>query len=449
MISSGNLCDELYDAAFRLKKAKGWRLLEEQNIVAVRTLHDGTWFCCVMMNDGSSPDICVYDDQQGVNVMRQILDVKLQEDYDDYARIELLLSYNGYLIGYAPRRLLQGQASEQRLLDYCKRKKLKAGGKNFYPLLKVMRPRHVAWCLQDEKDIRIATAIMKAFCLIDDVFLQKSPVPKLVHFDDKLMVPVISEKEDGDFSFGRLPLPKFRESAFFSPDWNDLQAARLKKVKKTSDVWTADCFLMLHGVVGEDDPPEDGSVPAQVPFYPEALVVLDDATDAMLMMDLSGEDADYGRILDGLYNLILSEGRPRQILVSSRKTEKFLKKLCRRLDIRLVFEQFLPELEDIRDDLLNGWDGMDDFEDGGVQDFDMMDVPDEEIEKLMCEDFTRMVRSGGLSELVNAAFADAVDFCLCHAQLAHDVVELVQMEYRRRRDKGMVGRLKFSGVLLR
>lgn len=453
MISCDTLYDELYDTAFKLKKVKSWRHLEDQNIVAVKTLHDGTWFCSVMVDDeGHDAGICVYDEQQGVTVLRQILDVELQETYDDYARIELMLSYKGFLIGYASKGFLKGQASEKSVLDYCKRKNLKAGGKNFYPLLKVMRPRHVAWCLQDEGDIRILIAIMKAFCCIDEDFFHSGLVSRLVSFDDKLMVPVFTEREDGSFSLGRMALPRYREGVFFTPDLNDLQAARLKKVKKTGNVWIADCFLMLHGVVQEDAVSENDKELAltQAPFYPEALVVLDDTTGAILMMEMSGEDADFGQVLERFYNLILAEGCPRQILINNRKTEKFLKRLCKRLDIKLVFESFLPELEDVRDDLLNGWEGMSDFEDDeDMQDFDMSEVPEEEIEELMCNDFTRMVRSGGLLKLANSQFADALDFCMCHTQLANDVLERVRMEYCRRRNKGMIGRLKFSGVILR
>ena len=44
MISYDDLYDKLYDNVFALKKAGGWRGLKECNIVAVRTLQDGTWF---------------------------------------------------------------------------------------------------------------------------------------------------------------------------------------------------------------------------------------------------------------------------------------------------------------------------------------------------------------------------------------------------------------------
>ncbi|MGM9540103.1 DUF6930 domain-containing protein [Anaerovibrio sp.] len=453
MISYDDLYDKLYDNIFALKKAGGWRGLKEHNIVAVRTLHDGTWFCTVIPDEKDRGScIYVYDAGQGVNVLRQILDEDIQRECDDYLRLELLLSYSGYIIDYGEKQLLQGKAEENRILAYCSRRNLQAGGKRFYPILKAVRPKHIAWPLCSEADVRVVTAVAGVFCLLGEDFVRNGCVSRLIRFDDKIMVPVFSEQEDGSFVQGTMALPKYRETAYDSPDWNDLQAARLKKVRKTSNVWMADCFLMLHGVVGEDFSSGQDELPARAPFYPDALVVLDDATGAMLMVDLSGEDADYGQVLDNLCKLIQSEGRPRQIMVCSSKAEQFFQTLCRRLDIKLVVEASLPELEDIRDDLLDGWEGMEAVEDYAElgQDFSQQDhLSDDDIQRLACSDFVGMVRAGGLMELSNQEFADAVDFCMCHIQLEQDVVEQVRLEYRRRRDEGRIGRLKFSSVFLR
>ena len=452
MISYDDLYDKLYDNVFALKKAGGWRGLKECNIVAVRTLQDGTWFCTVIP-DERDRGFCIYayDAQQGVNTMRQILDEELQSGYDDFLRLELMLSYSGYIIDFGEKRLLSGK-EEERLMDYCSRRKLKAGGRRFFPVLKVMRPKHMAWPLQSEADLRVVASVAGVFSRLKEDFVCNGCVSSLIRFDDKLMVPVFSELEDGSFTQGTVALPKYRETAYTSPDWNDLQAARLKKVRKTSNVWMADCFLMLHGVAGEDFSAGQDELPEKAPFYPDALVILDDATGTMLMVDLSGEDSDYGQMLDNLCKLIQSEGRPRQIMVHTPKAEGFFKNLCRRLDIKLVVEESLPELEDIRDDLLNGWEGMESVEDYAElgQEFAKQDyLSDDEIQRLACNDFVGMVRSGGLPELSNQEFADAMDFCMCHIQLEQDVVEQVRLEYRRRRDEGRIGRLKFSSVFLR
>ena len=51
MISNNELYDIMYDEAFRLKKAKAWRMLDDREIVAVRTMHDGTWFGTLMVDE--------------------------------------------------------------------------------------------------------------------------------------------------------------------------------------------------------------------------------------------------------------------------------------------------------------------------------------------------------------------------------------------------------------
>ena len=87
MISNNELYDVLYDEAFRLKKAKAWRMLDEQAIVAVRTLQDGVWFCTLMIDEqGRSQGICVYDAKQGVSVLRQIMDFSVDDYRDSYDR---------------------------------------------------------------------------------------------------------------------------------------------------------------------------------------------------------------------------------------------------------------------------------------------------------------------------------------------------------------------------
>ena len=87
--------------------------------------------------------------------------------------------------------------------------------------------------------------------------------------------------------------------------------------------------------------------------------MLDDATGSIVMMESSSEDADYEVILDKLCSVILSNGRPRQILVRTKRTEKFFKKLCRRLDIKLVLDEELLELKDLRDDFMSDLSGID------------------------------------------------------------------------------------------
>ena len=66
-------------------------------------------------------------------------------------------------------------------------------------------------------------------------------------------MPVFVENEDGSFRLGTMQLPRYRELEYSSPDWNDLQAARLKKVKKTSSVWLAECFLMMQCIAEGGD----------------------------------------------------------------------------------------------------------------------------------------------------------------------------------------------------
>lgn len=454
MISNNELYDVLYDEAFRLKKAKAWRMLDEQAIVAVRTLQDGVWFCTLMIDEqGRSQGICVYDAKQGVSVLRQIMDFSVDDYRDSYDRVELVLSHNGYMIGFASKDLLEDKTERERVSAYCKKNKLKPAGKNFYPMIKVLHPQHTPWRMQTEADLRIVTAVMGAFCQIDEAFSRESSTFVLENFDDKLVVPVFSEQEDGSFQRGMIQLPRYRELEYSSPDWNDLQAARLKKVKKTSSVWLAECFLMMQCVAcNEDELSEDG-LPEKPPFYPENLAVLDDATGSVIMMEVSSEHAHYESILDRLCEVIMSDGRPRQILVRTKRTEKFLRKLCRRLDIKLVLDEELLELKELRDDFMSDMGGIDymdvddDYDDGcGIYDEKMqpVDFLDKDFEKKVNENFTYMVKSGALSELPNSDFASAVDFFLINDGLGMDVLEILRKEYRRRRRERVIGMLKFS-----
>lgn len=452
MTSNNELYDILYDEAFSLKKAKVWRMLDERAIVAVRTLHDGTWFCTLMVDEnGNNHGICVYDEQRGVSVLRQIMDFGMDADRETYERVELVLSHYGYMIGYASKSLLAEAPDGKQVLDYCKRKKLRASGKNFYPLIKALRPQHMPWKLETEADLRIVTAVMRAFGQMDEDFIRHADGCWLERFDEKVAVPVWTENEDGSFKLGTMQLPRYRELEYSSPDWNDLQAARLKKVKKTSSVWLAECFQMMQCIAEGGDELAEGEHPERAPFYPENLAVLDDATGSIVMMEISGEDADYEAILDKLCSIILSNGRPRQIMVRTKRTEKLFKKLCRRLDIKLVLDEELLELKDLRDDFMSDMSGIDymdeyDEDDCGTYDENLqpVDILDEDFEKKVNENFTRMVKSGALSELPNSDFAAAVDFFLINDGLGMDVLEIMRKEYRRRRRERIIGMLKFG-----
>ena len=452
MISNNELYDIMYDEAFRLKKAKAWRMLDDREIVAVRTMHDGTWFCTLMVDEyGYRNGICVYDEQSGVSVLRQIMDLELDEGREIYEQLELVLSHYGYIIGFASKSSITEDPVGAGTLDYCKRKKIRARGKNFYPMIKVLRPHHIPWKLETEADLRIVTAVMRVFGQMDDDFVWQNGGGTLERFDEKIAVPVFVENEDGSFRLGTMQLPRCRELEYSSPDWNDLQAARLKKVKKTSSVWLAECFLMMQCIAEGGDELAEGEHPEHAPFYPENLVVLDDATGSIVMMESSSEDADYEVILDKLCSVILSNGRPRQILVRTKRTEKFFKKLCRRLDIKLVLDEELLELKDLRDDFmsdLSGIDYMDAYDEDGCGTYDEnlqpVDILDEDFEKKVNENFTRMVKSGALSELPNSDFAAAVDFFLINDGLGMDVLEVMRKEYRRRRRERIIGMLKFG-----
>lgn len=461
MISNNELYDVLYDEAFKLKKAKAWRLLNDQVIVAVRTLQDGTWFCSLMMDErGNSQGICVYDERQGVSAMRQVMDMELDAGREDCERIELVLAHYGYLIGFASKSLLEDSVDAERVLDYCRRKKLRASGKNFYPLIKALRPQHIPWAMESDADLRIVTAVLRAFCQIDDDFLKNSIRFIFEKFNDKFAMPVFTENEDGSFRLGTMQLPRYRELEYSSPDWNDLQAARLKKVKKTSSVWLAECFLMMQCITSSGDEEAEEAAdaewaqPERAPYYPESLVVLDDATGDIIMMEISGENSDYECILDKLCSIILSAGRPRQIMVRTRRTEQFFKKLCRRLNIKLVLDEELFELQDLRDELMSDMDCIDymdadddwDEDDCGSYDENLqpVDVMDEKFEQKVNESFVHMVKSGALESLPNSDFAAAVDFFMINDGLGMDVLKIMRKEYRRRRRERIIGMLKFG-----
>ena len=386
--------DTLYDKAFAFKKGKKWRKLNQNFMIAIETLHQGCWYAIPMHNENrKAGGFLLEGGQAGLKWILDLANEEYQKGLDEYERIVQDRYHEEYIITFTGQTQMVGWQDLDKVKDYCHRNKLAARGTNFYPTFRHMSPMEMSWILRTEEQGRFCETALAALLTMEEYLGEELQADDCMwqHMsqeDYRGTIPALVQQRDGSWKLSDKEIDGHYEPSWPTAVLNDLEIARLKRVKKNADVWQVDKFLYEEPVLPDGfmekqsfsqmASEEPAFYPEEPAFYPEGVVLFNECQGDVLAMNNSRFNQEgYKNLADMLRDAFKRCGRPRRFVVCRQESYDFFKNVCQKLDIELEMTEELPELMSIRQDCIHrnscpeDMDDLDDLDDWDDGEFDL------------------------------------------------------------------------------
>ncbi len=344
--------ESLLSVAFEFRKQKLWKKLLETELFAVQLSSGEVGYCCITGTYGEHLALALYIGQAGIDSLRSLnrsfdFETVFERHEAAVAQVCLQCSYEN---------LFMLDHEELQLIDqYTKKHGITLRGKNSCPSFRTYTAGHIPWTISEEDYLPLYEALLAAMEI--SRLLESTPKRALGFRDVPLSqqeIPFVQPR-DGGFTLSSIllpppkiiddPIPSFR---------NDILLAKLRKQKKTDQVWAYDIVMQTAAVT--DEKMERGStyqLPATPPFYPYVQFVMNPSDDYIISTDavcnLTQESAAF---LETLTQNMLECGIPATVQVQNRRAENFLSDFASKVGFQLHRVKTLPQVNEILEDML-------------------------------------------------------------------------------------------------
>lgn len=344
--------ESLLDAAFSFRKQKLWKKLSESELFAVQLGSGEVGYCCITGAFGEHLALTLYIGQTGIDSLRSLhRSFDLENPFERHeaatAQVCLQCSYeNLSMLDYAELQLID---------QYTKQHGIKLRGKNSCPSFLSYTAGHIPWVMSEEDYPPIYEALLAAMEV--SRLLEATPKRTLGFREvslDQQEIPFIQPR-DGGFSLGSIVLPPPRMPDDLTPLYrNDILLAKLRKQKKTDQVWAYDIVMQTEPLTDEKDVGRGAyRRPKRPLFYPYIQFVFNPIHDFIISTDsacnLAQESAD---LLETLAQSMLEFGIPATVQVQNRRAEIFLRDLASKVGFQINRVSTLPQVNEILLDML-------------------------------------------------------------------------------------------------
>ena len=390
--------DDLYEVAFRYKKAGLWKKLWDGDLWALRLKTGKIGYISIMGRNGEYNGLGLYIGEKGFMSFRRLTKA---DEYigDEIKRHELLLSQNCLQLSLENKDYLMPEEVDE-VRDYAKRHGIKLAGKNAYPQFIKYEPGYHPWKIVTDEDMEslhdaIEAAIMMANCLEKDSPSKLGIMPFMNVEEESVPLFVI---QNGDLiALGRTTLPADKNgSEVYVPFENDILTMSLKKLKRNG-IWEAEYVRVPQPVQENSD---------EAPYYPMMIMVIESISGYLLPVKIGDVKDDKKNLLSFAECWNKEERLPQKILCHDERTYALLKDFCDKTNTEIeLYEGFMQALEDAKSSIfghmLNSDPVADDM--GNTLDFmdelcDMLAYIDHnqlnEMPKSMISDIKDLMRQG-------------------------------------------------------
>ena len=343
--------DKLYKLAFEFKKLKLWKVLNETQIFGVKTDSGEILYCVILGELGEHFALLVYPGVEGLDSYRKLFE---SDELTDSLAENFFVVYSQCCLqcSFENKDMLSdGELEEVR--DYAKRNDFILRGKNAFPKFTKNIPWHVPALLSDE-DEKILEQALNATFEIAEKYPKK--LPKGIEFSEgdpyDRKIPLLEFKRK-NFSWSMTDLPESVPEKFPAPKISKSLAKNLKAAKKTNEVL---CEVLITPVTCSDNEDEN------ILHLRTILIVIDGRNGKIL--NPPPDTKDYGEesarvLVENFANILLDKSLnkvPKRIFVRNERTFSLLKDFCEQGDIKLVFEEDLPAIDDFEENILQAFD---------------------------------------------------------------------------------------------
>lgn len=324
---TANQLRQLYSAAAAFRRAEPWQTFYDSDLIGVENPIDKTiGYCSVMGKSGQHFALGVFLGEAGLFGFAELM------GRGEISDSQVMYHLNHLMCSFEDRGLLDKKDHE-----VIKGLGLTFRGKKGWPLFRHYEEGFLPWYLSAEHCSFLTMALQQTLQVTEDYrrgrlkldFEQGTTVLRRCKEDNGILRWVSEEFKV------RIPLLSYSPLQFR----NELFLQRLKKVhRNTAFVLQAEtCYLPLT-VQEETD---------EKPYFPRAFFLADGASGMILdySMYRRAKD-DVEQVLNGLQDLFLEKGIPRQIQVRPGKMAAILEDFCEKADVDLKVVPDLPLIEE-------------------------------------------------------------------------------------------------------
>ena len=343
----------LYDAAFRYKKAGLWKKLWDNDVFAVRLSSGETGFISILGKNGEYNALNLYIGEEGFRSYRKMADYATDFNRSPFRDHEMLLQQVCLQMALEEKDYIMPEELDE-VRAYAKKNDIRLSGKNAYPsFIKYERFCH-PWKVKTGEDMTALYEALETAVLVAEELKHNKPIDIGIRRIQPFTkgVPLFGVKDGKLQAKGYALLPQDAEEEYAPViAESELDVAKLKKLPKRG-TWETELITMMSYV--QEDPEE-------TPYYPLLLLVVESREGYMLPVPMI-ERADKNP--QGLLT-VFAEGwkkygsGPKEMRCRDERTFALLKDICEKSGIRIkLYEGAMHALEDAEDALLEKTGGM-------------------------------------------------------------------------------------------
>jgi hypothetical protein len=326
----------LYQAAIRFQALEPWNWMEDADLFGVQDPVSGeVGYCCIMGMAGEHFALAVYLGSEGLAGYMALATGRVPRD-----PVDVLATQKCLMASFEDRGMLS-KADLQTIRELG----LKFRGRHAWPQFRSYRPGYEPWYLTRGEAQFLTLALEQAI----DVAGRFKEDPNLLAPPRRgqFLVRVAESRADGRQwrDTWRAPDPLPPPQAVSPP----VDEGRLERLRKTAtrvrSTWEVDLFYFPQPVKDKGD---------ERPYYPQAILCVDQQSGIILIMDLVRTDTLATTVVESFLQLLERlQQSPIEVLVRRQEAFDLLEPLASRLGIRLKSARRLKAADFLRRELFS------------------------------------------------------------------------------------------------
>lgn len=335
--------DVLFDRAFAIRAAKPWQHLFDTHIFAVR-FSDGEIACCsVMGRNGTHLALALYSLTDGLYALDKLMTTDMRV-LPRHRAEECMLGQDCIQISFKnAQEILAKEAKPVRA--YAKAHGVSLRGQHNFPVFHRYRPSRMPWALTDETEQQHLLEAMDALLEISRRLSTEDPLALGLIEGDPFThpIPLLTATPDG-YRWDSYTLQKPDAPALPAGKIEDeLALARLKKRKKPCAPWALAVFM---------SPTPVQAKPAQVPYFPYLLCVVDTGSGKVLTLTPPRKIDEYAPHFSADFlSLLQQHGLPHEFWSADDRTTAFITPIAKQLGIPVNVQADMTPMDELLDEL--------------------------------------------------------------------------------------------------
>lgn len=335
--------DVLFDRAFAIRAAKPWQHLFDTHIFAV-CFSDGEIACCsVMGRNGTHLALALYSLTDGLYALDKLMTTDMRV-LPRHRAEECMLGQDCIQVSFEnAQEILAKEAKPVRA--YAKAHGISLRGQHNFPVFHRYRPARMPWALTDETEQQHLLEAMDALLEISRRLNTEEPLALGLIEGDPFThpIPLLTATPDG-YRWDSYTLQKPDAPTLPAGKIEDeLALARLKKRKKPCAPWALAVFM---------SPTPVQAKPAQVPYFPYLLCVVDTGSGKVLTLTPPRKIDEYAPHFSADFLPLLQQhGLPREFWSADDRTTAFITPIAKQLGIPVNVQADMTPMDELLDEL--------------------------------------------------------------------------------------------------